>query len=106
VSPHSTTTTPTDRYDGFIEDGCVVLSDRRGVKKAEILDVSLKSETLGSASTVTYPPIVPRMSKRPRRWKTIREAQPSKAVDSVLRGRKTCRTYSAEAYYLSSGLIK
>jgi hypothetical protein len=47
ANPHSTTTTPTHRYEGFTEEGRVVLSDRRGTKKAEIPEVNLKSETLG-----------------------------------------------------------
>ena len=56
ANPHTTVTAPTHRYEGFTEDGRVVLSDRRGTKKAEIPDVSLKSETLGSDAMAIYKP--------------------------------------------------
>ena len=44
-NPHSTTTQPSHRFEGFTEDGRVVLRDCRGTKKAEIPNVDLKSET-------------------------------------------------------------
>jgi hypothetical protein len=56
ASPHSTSTTPTHTYEGFTEDGRVVLRDRRGTAKAEIPNVDLKSETLGSDPLAIYKP--------------------------------------------------
>src|SRR3984893_4513766 len=40
-------TLPVNHYEGFNDNGAVVLRDRRGTRKAEIPNVDLKSETLG-----------------------------------------------------------
>jgi hypothetical protein len=41
-------TLPVNRYEGFTANGAVVLRDGRGTSKAEIPDIDLKSESLGS----------------------------------------------------------
>jgi HK97 family phage portal protein len=48
-------TAPVNRYEGFNEAGAVVLRDRRGTKKAEVPEVSLKSEA-GSDPLAIYKP--------------------------------------------------
>jgi hypothetical protein len=53
-NPHTTTTEPLHRYEGFTPDGRIVLSDRRGTRKAEIPDVSTKSETLSDDPLAIY----------------------------------------------------
>jgi hypothetical protein len=47
---------PVNRCEGFQSNGAVVLRDRRGTLKAEIPNVSLKSETLGDDSLAIYKP--------------------------------------------------
>src|SRR5438552_7301455 len=49
-------TVPLNRYEGFTEAGAVVLRDRRGTRKAEIPEVSLKSETMGDDPLAIYKP--------------------------------------------------
>ena len=49
-------TVPVNRYEGFNDRGEVILRDRRGTRKAEIPDVDLKSETLGSDPLAIYKP--------------------------------------------------
>src|SRR5260221_12498913 len=56
ANPSSTTNLPLNRYEGFQSDGAVVLRDRRGTRKAEIPEVSLKSETLGDDPLAIYKP--------------------------------------------------
>jgi hypothetical protein len=56
ANPHSTTTQPSHRYEGFTEDGKVVLRDRRNTRNAEIPNVDLKSETLGDDPLAIYKP--------------------------------------------------
>jgi HK97 family phage portal protein len=56
TNPHSTTTQPSHRLEGFTEDGRVVLRDRRGSRKAEIPNISEKSETLGDDPLAIYKP--------------------------------------------------
>jgi hypothetical protein len=46
--PSSAGTVPLNAYEGFKEDGSVVLRDRRGTRKAEIPGVDLKSATMGT----------------------------------------------------------
>jgi hypothetical protein len=48
-------TAPLNPYEGFNEAGAVVLRDRRGTRKAEIPEVSLKSEA-GSDPLAIYKP--------------------------------------------------
>src|SRR5690349_21813474 len=55
-NPHTTTTVPGHRYEGFTDSGAIVLSDRRGTRKAEIPDVSTKSETLSDDPLAIYKP--------------------------------------------------
>jgi hypothetical protein len=47
-------TLPVNRYEGFTANGAIVLRDRRGTSKAEIPDIDLKSETLGSDPLAIY----------------------------------------------------
>jgi hypothetical protein len=50
-------TLPVNRYEGFQANGAVVLRDRRNTSKAaEIPDIDLKSETLGSDPLAIYKP--------------------------------------------------
>lgn len=49
-------TIPVNAYEGFKSDGSVVLRDRRGTRKAEIPEVSTKSETLGDDPLAIYKP--------------------------------------------------
>ena len=49
-------TLPVNRYDGFKENGAVVLTDRRGTAKAEIPNVSEKAEILGDDPLAIYKP--------------------------------------------------
>jgi hypothetical protein len=48
-NPHSTSTVPANRYEGFNANGAIVLSDRRGTRKAEIPDVDVKGSTFGGS---------------------------------------------------------
>jgi hypothetical protein len=45
-----------NEFVGFQANGSVVVRDRRGTQKAEIPNVSEKSETLGSDSLAIYKP--------------------------------------------------
>ena len=47
-NPHSTSNVPANRYEGFNANGAIVLSDRRGTRKAEIPDVDTKALGMGS----------------------------------------------------------
>jgi hypothetical protein len=49
-------TAPVNAYEGFTSNGAVVLRDRRGTLKAEIPDISTKSETLGNDPLAIYKP--------------------------------------------------
>jgi hypothetical protein len=49
-------TAPVNRYEGFTANCAVVLRDRRGTSKAEIPDIDLKSESLGSDPLAIYKP--------------------------------------------------
>lgn len=48
-------TTPVNRFEGFQSNGAVVVRDRRGTVKAEIPNVSEKSETLGDNLAIYKP---------------------------------------------------
>jgi len=54
--PTTKDTAPVNRFEGFQSNGAVVLRDRRGTVKAEIPEVSLKSETLGDDPLAIYKP--------------------------------------------------
>ena len=49
-------TAPVNSFEGFTSSGAVMLRDRRGTLKAELPNVSEKSETLGSDPLATYKP--------------------------------------------------
>src|SRR6266851_9987975 len=49
-------TLPVNRYEGFKENGAVILRDRRGTAKAEIPNVSEKGATLGDDPLAIYKP--------------------------------------------------
>jgi HK97 family phage portal protein len=55
-NPHSTSTVPANRYEGFNTNGGIVLRDRRGTLKAEIPDVDTKSAGMGSDPLAIYKP--------------------------------------------------
>jgi HK97 family phage portal protein len=48
-------TAPVNRFEGFQANGAIVLRDRRGTRKAEIPNVSEKSETLGDSLAIYKP---------------------------------------------------
>jgi hypothetical protein len=56
ANPHPGTTERPHRYEGFNEDGSVVLSDHRGTKQCRIPDVDTKSETLSDDPLAIYKP--------------------------------------------------
>jgi hypothetical protein len=47
---------PVNRFEGFRSDGAVVLSDRRGTRRAQIPTAAQKSETLGDDPLAIYKP--------------------------------------------------
>jgi hypothetical protein len=49
-------TAQVNRYEGFQSNGAFVLSDRRGTLKAEIPNISEKSEVLGDDQLAIYKP--------------------------------------------------
>src|ERR1700681_2932809 len=56
ANPNSNESVPVRQLEGFQVNGAVVFRDRRGALKAEIPDIDLKSESLGSDPLAIYKP--------------------------------------------------
>jgi hypothetical protein len=101
--PSQRSTAPVNRFEGFTGDGRVVLRDRRNTRKAEIPNVSLKSETLGDDPPAIY------TRRRISRLKRRPNARLSDLIGAVLRARPASRASMTESGQLtapSCGLVR
>jgi hypothetical protein len=56
ANPNTSDSLPVNRYEGFQQNGAVVVRDRRGTLKAEIPDVDTKAFGMGTDPLAIYRP--------------------------------------------------